>query len=223
MKSKSIELSDYKAQEAGTRAIRHAIASCVGQEIPIYFPHPHRLWEYGGAMQAYLETFGSFRGGLQALDIGCGNSPLGPALELTTDTTVTEIDPDIRLLAKRKGTARRSFEVGDLLALDGRGPYDAVFCISVIEHIEEQVEAWNSLIQLVKPGGLLFVTTDFGEDHTKPWYADTERVAKYDPKRVANMGEWLTERGFTLDLDPTFYGPQVFDYTFFRWVAHATK
>ena len=220
MKSKSVEVGDYQQQKEGMRALRYGMADCLGSGIPIFIPHPHREWEYSGALQACIETFNGVP--IEAIDIGCGNSPLGVALT-SIGATVTEIDPDVRLEALRKPTPNRHFKVGDLLTHSTDKQYDAVFCMSVIEHIytKDQPVAWKRLADLVKPGGLLFVTTDFGLDRTIPWIADTERVHKFDPERVREVAALLEDERFTLDLDSTFHGPQVFDYTFFRWVAHA--
>ena len=219
MISKSLELSDYPDIAPGVGVVNYGIAEALGDNVSVYIPHPHRMWEYGSAVTAYLNLFGEAP--TNVLDIGCGRSPLGPGLAAKTGATVTEIDPDTRLLEQRGSGSKRHFQVGDLLTLPTVPTYDAIFCISVIEHIPEadQYKAWETLATRLNPGGLLFVSTDFGPSADVPWQADTERVFKFDPTRVAVVEAWLKHWGLTLQMDTTFHGPLVYDYTFFRFVA----
>lgn len=227
MISKSLEPADYDDIKDGVRTLENGLAAILGGGFKTYIPHPHRRWEYGSAIEAYLRHFG-LDTPTRALDMGCGHGPLGPALVLTTGATIQEMDNDFRLRKTRQqliegldlDPARISFEVGDL-AVTHLEPYDAVFCISVIEHVpeEDQDDAWENLASLVKPGGLLVVTTDFGASKDTPWTADSERNFKFDPERVLGVGRCLVSLGFNLQIEPAFNGPHVYDYTFFRWIA----
>ena len=227
MISKSIEPADYKDLGFGLALFPYVGMRCQAADITIYWPHPHRQWEYSTALTMLHRTFGDKP--VSVLDIGCGSSILGPSILLRTHATIHEIDPDERLatarqdMAKRLGRpeSRHRFTVGGIESLNTATTYDAVFCMSVIEHIpvDKQEEAWTKLAALVKPGGLLVLTTDFGPDAGKEWVSDSEREVKFDPNTIMEKAELLRSLGFVFDIDPTFHGPEVYDYTFFRIVA----
>lgn len=228
MLSKSIEPADYKELQDGLKLLFKGEGTLRGEGVPYYMPHHHRKWEYGSAAQAYLNSYGPTIT-RTILDVGCGSGLLGPSLFLGTKAIILEIDTDHRLLETRpllgtfldeKEAHRLQYRHGSIVDKQP-AQFDAVFCISVIEHVPEdlQDQAWANLASLVLPGGILVVTTDFGPDHTTPWYADTERHYKFDPARVQERADFLTSQGFHIDIDPTFYGVEVHDYTFFRWVA----
>jgi len=46
-----------------------------------------------------------------------------------------------------------------------RGTFDAVTCISVMEHITEHEKAFANMLQLLRPGGLLILTTPYSDSH----------------------------------------------------------
>jgi SAM-dependent methyltransferase len=228
MISKSLEPPDYEDLIEGLRILDYGMAAILGSGFQAYIPHQHRRWEYGSATQAYIDAFGS-KDPHTILDIGCGSGPLGPALATSTGASIKEVDTDERMTKARPPMfealelpkEKISFSVGDLRSIGNLAKYDAVFCMSVIEHIPEEGQdaAWQNLMRLVAPRGILVVTTDFGESRHRTWQADTERVYKFDPERVALVADQLTAGGFDLTLDPAYHGPQVFDYSFFRFVA----
>jgi 2-polyprenyl-3-methyl-5-hydroxy-6-metoxy-1,4-benzoquinol methylase len=101
------------------------------------------------------------------LDVGTGTTAL-PSLMANCGCVVTAIDnvrdywPD--------GMVNRHWLVIDD---DIRKPrmterFDAVTCVSVIEHIEEHVIAFRSMIGLLKPGGHLILTTPYNEHRFVP-------------------------------------------------------
>lgn len=111
--------------------------------------HEARRWEYAMALEAFRDwrvrqlrpaAHGHF------YDVGGAGSPF----YLMVPGTFT-IDPAVNVdLQTFVGT-------NALLA-------DAVFCISVIEHVDDLDEFLYHLSCLVAPGGLLFLTTDFQPD-----------------------------------------------------------
>jgi SAM-dependent methyltransferase len=209
------------------------------------------MWEYGSALTAYHDTFGDKL--TKAIEIGSGNSPFGAALAISSKACVKEVDCDtapwgVKFVHDNENTTKKvqyridkaenslarqlyiplerlSFEAGDLRTIDTATKYDAVFCLSVIEHVlqEGQQEAWEHLADLVSPGGLLVVTTDFGPEEERPWAHDTERNVKFTPSKITCIADTLKERGFTLDLDLTYHGDQVYDYSFFRIIAQKSS
>jgi len=57
----------------------------------------------------------------------------------------------------------------DITDLKGfHGPFDAVTCISVIEHIEDHETAVRNMLSLLAPGGQLIITTPYNHSESCP-------------------------------------------------------
>lgn len=219
--SKSLQLSDYDEILEGVRLVQMTDAQFSGK---FYFPHPHRLWEYGSAVQAHIDKWLSpmigYVNPLTVLDVGGGYGALGPTFAIQLETKVTEIEIDQTIIDKRNSLniPNLTAELGSALDLSGEKQYNSVFCISVIEHISGWQRALIRLTRSVAPGGLLVLTTDFGET-SDPWINDSERDNKFVQKDIFEMLEILTEARFKFEADTKYHGAQVFDYTFFRIIA----
>ena len=218
MKSKSIELSDYDDLQEGIAEINHAICRTRGGGFKVYVPHEHRYWEYASA----LEVARGRKIDL-AVDIGCGFSALGPALCYQQPlATVVECDPSPAVREDRSniesGMNLNLLSDGSAL-MDLSDTYDAVFSISVMEHIPQadQQAAWDKLISLVAPGGLLFVTVDYSEQII--FGTEGERETYYNPTMLKAIINTLVDAGFSIEWDLTYHGSFVKDYTFFRIIA----
>lgn len=172
--------------------------------------HPMRRWEYALALRAYDEWIGpqtketDLYGGV--VDVGGAGSPFWRMLA-QGNSHVQIVDPD----------------GGDDLATYLRScpPLaEAVFCLSVLEHVDDLDRFCYHLSCLVAPGGLLVLTTD---------YCDANAIHPVDTYHF----HWMRKRIFTagslgrmsatflahyFDLlgpaDFTWHGPQVFDYSF---------
>jgi SAM-dependent methyltransferase len=185
------------------------------------------LWEYGSVVAALLAAFGEDLTGRRVIDVGGGAGPLGPTLALRYGCDVLDIDPSPNVAPVREPAVsllssmshHYTFQPTNLF--DVAGTYDGVFCISVMEHlpVEEQEAAWRKLASLVAPGGVLVATVDYGEPGVA-WKNDDCRDTKIGPEELGHIVSWLEESGIELtDLDPTYHGAYVFDYTFFRLVG----
>ena len=115
--------------------------------------------------------------GQKGLDFGCGP---GPAL---------------KQLLEEQGMAMQVYDpfyAPDQKALEMQ--YDFVTCTEVVEHFYTPAESWNTLIDLVKPGGWLAIMTSFLTKNTdfNAWYYKTE------PTHVmfyrTNTIEYIAER-----------------------------
>ncbi len=77
--------------------------------------------------------------------------------------------------------------------------FDAVFCISVIEHTDPDETFFRNLLKGVRPGGTFFLTTDF-----------------YPTGEIRNPGHSRTYNAETLErwgtTSPGFSSPGGFDY-----------
>jgi SAM-dependent methyltransferase len=219
--SKSLEPADYAGIHAGLRLVYRTLPWLGGRGIRPFIPHPHRHWEYGSLAQAFLDWRGPEPRPVRALDVGCGFGLLGPMLALA-GAHVTEIDPEPKVAGARAELAAELTRAGFVhqflpVGLDKvTGTFDAVFSVSVMEHLEPEAQpgAWAKLAALVRPGGLLAVTVDFGP---APWQPNKDRETCFAPDDVSRIAGWLTEAGITLtSLDLAFHGPQINEYTFFR-------
>lgn len=130
-----------------------------------------KLWEYARGV-AFLDAVGARR----VLDFGGGATP--PVLYLAArGCEVLSLDVDPRLaeatnrFGRRHGWALRG-STHDLVTaplpadLAGPGPFDAAISFSVFEHlpVSAQTTAMRRLAELLRPGGYLALTIDFGAE-----------------------------------------------------------
>ncbi len=105
---------------------------------------------------------------MSVLDAGCGNGRMADFLK-NRDIRYVGIDLNqhfIQIARERYGCAIKDFYQGDILALDdipelkGR-TFDAVFSVAVLHHLPSEKMRMKALVlmfQLLKPGGMLFLT-----------------------------------------------------------------
>lgn len=225
MKSKSLEMSDYTEINEEVRSLLRTEAKFRGKGYTFNIPHQHRYWEYGSALASLREA------GIEPpaciLDVGCGHGPFGPWLA-KLGYCVDEIDPSPQVASRADLRAAMSgsdwaFAATPLMEFKTGAPYDAVFAISVMEHIAapEQAAAWERLASLVAPGGLLFTTVDYGRIDASNAPAREMIFSDHDVRHVVTQ---LTDLGFDFEeVDTEYHGDQVFDYTFFRIVGRKAK
>jgi SAM-dependent methyltransferase len=121
-----------------------------------YYLHPSKRWEYPWALERAPLPVGS-----RVLDIGCGAS-IFPLYLAESGHRVVACDREVP--TRHATTPNLSYLRGDLTAIPiVSATFDAVFCISVIEHLEgERIAiALSELRRVLRPGGLLLLTTDF--------------------------------------------------------------
>jgi len=144
----------------------------------ISYLHPSKRWEYPWALErACLQPQS------RVLDAGCGAS-IFPVYLARQGHDVTGVDLDIPTgLADAHGVDIHYTSAGitDLPFPDQH--FDAVFCISVIEHLGHGgvQAALDELRRVVKPGGRLMLTTDYFEDaNARLWYEGEDRSFPVD-------------------------------------------
>lgn len=179
--------------------------------------HPMRRWEYALALrasdawaQADHDAFGHanrLQGG-PIYDVGGAGSPfyhmIGPEY-------VRVIDPDDGGYTLAQYHRKCAVRLGH-----------QVFCLSVLEHVDNLDQFLYHLACLTAPGGLLFLTFDFTDD-----LSQTDPVDHYHfhwmRKRIFNAYSLATTVTYPLVqvgfrplglTDYTAHGPQVYDYTF---------
>jgi hypothetical protein len=186
----------------------------VQKAIQMWYPpqHKHRLWEYTMALKA-LRAIYPQQQKLSVSDMGCAGSFLSPMMAwYGHNVSMYEIWQfgDLREYTMEqmtrvhgiKGSEAGSYKLhnrGMCGLLDEDRGLDVAFCISTLEHIPNYQAAWIDLLNTVKLGGLVFITTDFAEDETDHY--------QYNYLRAGKMFNWNTymelitigkERGFSL-------------------------
>ncbi len=192
----------------------HALIEPFLQKIhPNYrYEHPMRKWEYGLALKFLLET-----GVTTVLDVGGGGSALAPILH-HYGMKVTQIDPDpsgvttVEMQNQILGSDI-AFINEDFLTFKGRKKFDAVICMSTIEHIETKADEKAFMTKLCKKAPVLFLTTDFSPK-AKVFSPDHYRTYnKMSMLKLANLAKKFKFQ-FYGEVDYTYGGALVYDYTF---------
>ena len=223
---------DYEDIKFGVEIAQSAInLTILARGCPVVIACEQRWWEYGSAIQMLLNSAGMENiGKLDILDVGSGWSGLGPAINLTWDANVVEYEPidQYRIDRERTNQIIRSYgKKGtrclkeDLKLMPG-DQFDAVFCISVLEHVAkaDEKKCWVNLADRVKPGGLLFITCDVVDDNSKPHIYDEMRVMpNYTLQDMRERVEMLIDcckmHPYGIP-DYKYNGDMVHDFTFFR-------
>lgn len=174
--------------------------------------HPHRLWEYGSMMQQ-LEDLG-IPSDAEIVDVGAGASFFDPYLALKYPK-LCEIDSMKYGDVTDMVAAQRAYYGVELplydLALEDLSPiksgrFDVSMCISTIEHVDGHDEAMRELVRVTKPGGYIFITSDYFRD-TAHWDISTSKhlqITPYTREYVLSLPE-----RFGLE----FVGEQDLEYT----------
>ena len=193
-------------------------------------------------VEYFRAVFNGF-GGKRVLDVGCGGGILAEALA-TEGATVTGIDPSEKSLAEAREHAQRSglaiayrLATADELASGNfTDPFDLVFAVDVLEHVNDLDGTIAAIGAVLAPGGGLgflthnrtiagFLQLVWDEEyvqHTMPeGFHDfrrfitpaelTEKLARNDMvvqemKGIARAGDGTGRRVLTDDLSITYLG-----------------
>ena len=95
--------------------------------------------------------------GSRVLDVGAGAGAFSQRLaDAGYEVTAVDVDEskwmatDVRF---------RVLDVADGLKVSVDTEYDAIFCLEIIEHLENPFEFMRDTIEVVRPGGLMFLST----------------------------------------------------------------
>jgi 2-polyprenyl-6-hydroxyphenyl methylase / 3-demethylubiquinone-9 3-methyltransferase len=159
-------------------------------EIARFAQHAEQWWQPDGAFKtlhdinpARLDWISQYitPKNLKMLDIGCGGGILSEGLA-RLGAEVTGLDVEEQAL----NTARAHAEVSNLssslryvcepVESFEEGPFDAITCLEMLEHVEDPEVVINSAVALLKPGGFLFLST---VNRTAKAYATVILAAEY--------------------------------------------
>lgn len=186
--------------------------------------HPIRRWEYTMAhyvlseWQDLLQQEGRLDPPLRIADVGSAGSNFWHLLLDFTSADIELIDPayaghDVVGQVRVTPTDLVSFA-----ANDRHGALDVLTAISVIEHIEQpDVRRFaRAAAMLLKPGGLLFLTTDcWDADGPDCAHFHWMRKRIYNAESLRKLQVMLREVGFQSfgATDWTYHGHQVHNYS----------
>lgn len=153
---KTIELGDYQFSDTFQHIdnMRRVLEG-------VYTPWTteFRRWEYGVVLDALRRNKAK-----TVLEVGGGSSLFSAsAIQMGLDAAV--VDPDNYVNMFQQQGERIGKEIPfinmNFFNYPEENQFDAVTCISVIEHVPDHVNFFLKLLRHVKPSGLLCLTTDF--------------------------------------------------------------
>lgn len=183
--------------------------------IQMWYPaqHTHRLWEYALALRALKEVHGN-KPRLLCSDHGCGAGFMSPLLYwkghkvLMYEPWSMGNEETYMLQQMQNVSVHLPADAMNYYQLrntplchmtEEDGGVDAAFCISTIEHIGEYERAFKDLLSTVKPGGLVFLTSDFAEDEEDHYMYSHLRAGKmFTAKTYADLISIAKDYQFSL-------------------------
>jgi 2-polyprenyl-6-hydroxyphenyl methylase/3-demethylubiquinone-9 3-methyltransferase len=193
----------------------------------------HRWWDPAGPQKA-LHALNPVRldyiserttlGDARVLDVGCGGGLLSESLA-AKGARVTAIDlaPELLKIARLhqlESGVNVDYRLSPVEALldAGDGPFDAITCMEMLEHVPDPGSVIAACARLLKPGGRLFLST---LNRTPAAFAlaivGAEYIARVLPKgthqyrdfiKPSELGAWLRATGMELeDVSGLVYAP----------------
>ena len=193
----------------------------------IEIPIEHRYWEYGSA----VELARSYRKEhsqqvIRVLNVGSGWDALSPTLATLLTMNVTECEPDEQCRIDRGmvNSVLDSINGNPIRVLSNTledlplAEYDLVFCISVLEHVDNELPAWLSLAHRVADKGILFITVDCIPDPARKYEFDWMRKTNYTSTMLKERVQLIKTYGFKVigEENYEYHGDFTHGYSFFR-------
>lgn len=169
-----------------------------------------RKWEYGEILSALRANKAK-----TVLDVG-GGSSMFSACAIWAGFDITVVDPEDYTEMFRQQSERIGKEIpfihSDFFYYEdsAENKFDAVVCISTIEHVEGDTSFFFKLMRHVNKGGLLCLTTDFHESGEAVFGG---HLRTYNQEMLMNMISIAKAEGFEV------YGEEP-DYSNFKPLVH---
>lgn len=196
--------------------------------------HPHRFWEYANVLHQ-LEQLSVLKTAL-IHDTGSGGSffPLFLKVEagyenvsVSDSMAYGDITPLLVEQCQHLGIDLPLYKMPleEMVPVVGENAFDVTLCISVIEHVDSSkfYEAADSLRRVTKPGGYVFVTSDFFRDREQ-WEKSPFKQIQHNIFTPENASEWM-EMGFDSigGEDFSYRGDYVHNYSFVNFCLRVWK
>ena len=141
----------------------------VGLLINPFFFARRGLWQ---EMQPFLAQLGG-----EVLDVGCGRKPYRKFVPATRYVGIELDTPELREI----GAADVYYSAGKFPLADAS--FDGALCSQVLEHIFEPAEFLAEIRRVLRPGGVLLLTTPFvWDEHSQPY--DFGRYSSFGLRHV---------------------------------------
>jgi SAM-dependent methyltransferase len=181
----------------GTAAeCQRAIAECRRLHLPLHHDRV-KNWDALGAISTILHGLGT---DIRVLDAGAARySSVLPWLRLYR---VRELVGNNLEFTRVRNHGPVRFEPGDITRTQYRdGWFDAITCMSVIEHGVPLDEFLAEASRLLRPGGLLIVSTDYDQDppSTDGKFAYGVPVHIFGPDEIRELVALAAKHGLELD------------------------
>ncbi len=190
--------------------------------------HPHRLWEYASILQQLEELRVPYDA--EIIDVGAGASFFDPCLALRYPrlccTDSMKYGDVTAMVQQQRVSYRVALPLYDLALEDmsakpaiGWGgatdKFDVTLCISTIEHVDDHDAAMKELIRITKPGGYLFITSDYFRDLPQ-WETSPSRHLQVTPYMRESVEALPLKFGlkFVGETDFEYRGDFVHSYSF---------
>ncbi|MGH3903507.1 MAG: class I SAM-dependent methyltransferase [Pseudonocardiaceae bacterium] len=198
-----------------------AVAECRRLRLPLHPDRP-KNWDALGAVATVLDTAGPQASVLDAG--GARYSCVLPWLRLYGCSDLVGNNLEFGADARRDGVLFRYGDITDTDFPDGR--FDAMTCMSVIEHGVPVDAFLAESARILRPGGVLVVSTDYDHDppDTTGHRAYGQQVHIFSPDEIRDLVGTATEYGLTLRGElalqhaerPVHWSRTGLDYTFIR-------
>lgn len=223
--TKTMEMSDYEWLIRYRELAEASLLEFRKNNVRIDIGHPHRLWEYSMALRAYDMWAEHNQDPVTILDVGAGVGLLGPLFSLKLKLKVEEVEPeynnyDFRVSCNSYLRSRQAPEIKWYHSSLEKMPlkkWNAIFCISVLEHTSNDMKFLEDLAMRVLPGGLLFLTTDVVPSLGRVYTFDNLRETNYTVEMLQEKISFLTrECGMDIlgDSNLIYQETNVHDYNF---------
>jgi SAM-dependent methyltransferase len=198
-----------------------AVAECKRLKLPLHRDIP-KNWDALGAVGTILRTVGREAA---VLDAGAARySSILPWLRLYGLTDLVGNNLEFGREVRRDGVL---FRYGDITRTDFPDHrFDAVTCMSVIEHGVELEPFLAEAARIIRPGGLLIVATDYDQEppDTTGITAYGQPVRIFSPEQIQDFVWMAADHGLRLRGElklehterPVYWNRTRLDYTFIR-------
>ncbi|MCR4301800.1 MAG: class I SAM-dependent methyltransferase [Sulfuricaulis sp.] len=175
--TRSLDPADYLYLQRYVVPLTNFQSGMAARGVPHREWHPHRFWEYASVLQQ-LDDLG-VKSDAEMIDVGAGASFFDPFLALrypllccTDSMKYGDVRPMVQAQRQFYGVSLPLYDLPceDMAAWPEIGwggatdKFDVTMCISTIEHVDDHDAAMRELVRITKPGGFLFITSDYFRD-----------------------------------------------------------